>query len=137
MNLPDLDHPLAGPFWAAVSRKELQVPWCAVCDRAVWYPRPHCPHCQGDLHWRRLSGEASLISWCEVTGGLNPHFREAYTCALVSPLESPDIRIVMRVTQNPASSLRCDMPGRVDFIPVQQIGGTPYMAPAFTPYSGS
>jgi hypothetical protein len=74
-----------------------------------------------------------LISWCEVAGGLNPHFHDAYTCALVSPLEAPDIRIVMRVTENPARELRCDMPGRVDFDYLQQTSGTRYLAPTFTP----
>ncbi|HAN29705.1 MAG TPA: hypothetical protein DCP75_18670, partial [Haliea salexigens] len=91
MNTPQLDHPLTGPFWKAAARQELQVTWCGACNHAVWYPRANCPDCGDPLHWRALSGEGLLASWCEVAAGLNPNFPTAYTCALVSPVEAPHI----------------------------------------------
>lgn len=136
MTGPDCNHPLTGPFWQGAAQQELRLSWCRHCDRAIWYPQASCPHCRGALHWRVLSGEGVLVTWSEVAAGLNPHFRDAYISALVSPVEAPDIRFVTRIVQCDPQVLQCDMPVAVRFVPLQQYQGEPYLAPVFCP-SGS
>lgn len=130
---PDLSDPLTGGFWAGALAGELRVSWCAGCDRAVWYPRPHCDRCGGALHWQVLSGDAILIAWSEVSGPINPDFAAPYLTALVSPREAPDIRLVTRLVDCRAQDLRCDMPVRVCFRELQPLQGAAFMAPVFTP----
>ena len=130
---PDLSDPLTGPFWQGARDGVLQVSWCARCDRAVWYPRPHCDCCGGALHWQALSGEAILTAWSEVTGPINPDFSVPYLTGLVSPQEAPYIRLVTQLVDCRAQDLCCDMPVRVCFRELQPRHGTAFIAPLFTP----
>ncbi len=130
---PDLTDPVAGPFWRAASENALRITWCQPCDRAVWYPRAACPHCGGELHWRELSGEATLVSWSEVQAPINPHFATPYITGLVSPREAPEVRLVTRIVDCEADELRCDMPVQVRFRELTPHEGKAFIAPVFAP----
>lgn len=130
---PDPSHPLAGPFWQAAREQRLEMSWCANCDAAVWYPRPACPDCDGALHWRALSGSATLLSWTVVGKSLNPDFGAPYITALVVPVEAPGARLVTRLVDCEPGDLECDMPLRLCFRMLQPRQGEPFMAPVFTP----
>ena len=130
---PDLSDPLTGPFWQGAREGKLRVSWCGACDQAVWYPRAHCPACNGALHWQTLSGEATLVAWSEVNGPLNPDFSAPYLTGLVSPREAPYIRLVTQLVDCWAQDLRCDMPVTVCFRELQPRQGAAFVAPVFRP----
>ncbi len=53
----------ASPFWEATRDRRLVLPWCATCDRLVWFPREVCPRCGGDIFdWRPASGTATVYA---------------------------------------------------------------------------
>ncbi|WP_244483362.1 OB-fold domain-containing protein [Mesorhizobium sp. 1M-11] len=55
---------LTAPFWDAASRGRLCIQRCEACDKAVFYPRPICPHCWSRrLVWRDASGKGRLKSF--------------------------------------------------------------------------
>jgi len=55
---------LTAPFWEAAAEGRLVVQQCQACDRAVFYPRPICPHCWSDrLVWKEASGRGRLKSF--------------------------------------------------------------------------
>ena len=52
---------LSGPFWEATRHQQLVLPWCTRCERAIWFPREICPHCQGTVfEWRPASGDGHV-----------------------------------------------------------------------------
>jgi uncharacterized OB-fold protein len=49
--------PAAAPFWDATRSRVLLLPWCAQCERAMWYPRDVCPAClDSAIEWREAAG---------------------------------------------------------------------------------
>lgn len=58
---------LSRPFWNAVEDGHLQIQFCTACSKAVFYPRPICPHCWADaLTWRTASGNGRLTSYTTI-----------------------------------------------------------------------
>ena len=58
---------LTVPFWEAASEGRLIIQRCRSCGKAVFYPRPLCPHCWADaLTWEDASGEGRLKSFSEI-----------------------------------------------------------------------
>src|SRR5437762_13141995 len=54
---------LSGPFWEATRRRELVLPWCVQCERAIWFPREMCPTCRGTVFdWRPASGVGEVYA---------------------------------------------------------------------------
>lgn len=53
----------AVPFWDATREQRFVLPWCTVCERAVWYPRATCPRCLGDaIEWRDDAGDGTVYA---------------------------------------------------------------------------
>ncbi len=53
--------PTSAPFWEGLRARELRLQFCPDCERFVFYPRSHCPHClRPDPEWRRVSGRGEL-----------------------------------------------------------------------------
>ena len=51
-------------YWQAASAGKLLVGHCADCDKAHFYPRPHCPFCFGArVDWVAASGRGVIYSF--------------------------------------------------------------------------
>lgn len=61
--LPQPD-PATQPYWDSLRAHAMRLPWCLTCDRAFFYPRPHCPRCLGTaIEWRPAAGRGTLYSF--------------------------------------------------------------------------
>ncbi|NNH03951.1 DNA-binding protein [Microbacterium ulmi] len=71
----------------------MTLPWCAVCDRHVWFPKPICPACLTTVEAERtLSGSGDVYSFSIVHRGV-PAFADAspYVLAYVSLDDGPTV----------------------------------------------
>ena len=128
----DSVHGLARPFWAAADQGQLQVSYCTQCQLDIWYPRELCPHCEGEIHWRRLGGDATLLSWTTVRRQINGSFDVPYTPAIVIPDDAPTVQLVTQLFLDDGQEPHCDMPLEVAFKTLTPLQGKPFVAPVFT-----
>jgi len=63
-SLPDLDHPVEGPFWRAAAESRLEVQGCEACGYLRWPPAPICPEC-GVLggRWEPIPPDGTIWSF--------------------------------------------------------------------------
>jgi uncharacterized OB-fold protein len=64
--LPNVDSPLAAPFWAAAREGRLVMQRCAGCGELRWPPKPVCPTCQrpgAAEDWREIPGTGEIWSF--------------------------------------------------------------------------
>lgn len=83
---------LTQPFWDAAAEGRLKIQHCEDCGKAVFYPRPICPHCWSTrLVWRDASGQGRLKSFSEVHKPGHPGWLPAapYVVGLVELAEGP------------------------------------------------
>lgn len=83
---------LTAPFWQAASEGRLVIQSCEACGKAVFYPRPICPHCWSNrLVWREASGRGRLKSFSVVHKPGHPGWLPAapYVVGLVELEEGP------------------------------------------------
>jgi uncharacterized OB-fold protein len=53
--------PRTQPFWDALKAHRIDIQQCDDCQRWVFFPRLHCPHCfSRSLTWRTVSGDGEL-----------------------------------------------------------------------------
>jgi uncharacterized OB-fold protein len=45
--LPPLISEVSQPYWQGLDAGEIRLQCRAGCNRSVFYPRRHCPHCSG------------------------------------------------------------------------------------------
>ena len=75
--LPTLLEPDTQPFWEATKNHELRYQVCDDCNKIVFYPRRHCPHCMGlNLRWKTSQGEGSVYTYTVIRQIAHPAFRE-------------------------------------------------------------
>ena len=75
--LPTLLEPDTQPFWEATKNHELRYQVCDDCNKIVFYPRRHCPHCMGlNLSWKTSQGEGSVYTYAVIRQIAHPAFRE-------------------------------------------------------------
>ncbi len=75
--LPTLLEPDTQPFWEATKNHELRYQVCDDCDKIVFYPRRHCPHCMGlNLSWKTSQGEGAVYTYTVIRQIGHPAFRE-------------------------------------------------------------
>ena len=75
--LPTLLEPDTQPFWEATKDHELRYQVCDDCNKIVFYPRRHCPHCMGlNLSWKTSQGEGFVYTYTVIRQIGNPAFRE-------------------------------------------------------------
>jgi uncharacterized OB-fold protein len=79
------------PFWDATAGGRIHLPRCETCDLVIWYPRHHCPDCQGDVTWVDVSGRGTIYSYTIVRRGASGSWREHpnYVIAYVELEEGP------------------------------------------------
>ncbi len=75
--LPTLLEPDTQPFWEATKDHELRYQVCDDCNKIVFYPRRHCPHCMGlNLSWKTSQGEGAVYTYTVIRQIAHPAFRE-------------------------------------------------------------
>ena len=95
--LPDVDDPVAGPFWAACAAGELRIQACAACGRRRHPPRPMCPWCGSlDAGWDLMAGTGAVWSYAVPHPPLLPAYeaRLPYAVLVVTLHDDPTIRLV-------------------------------------------
>ena len=83
---------LTQPFWDAVTQGRLKIQHCEDCAKAVFYPRPMCPHCWSKrLVWKEASGRGQLKSFSQVHKPGHPGWLPVapYVVGLVELAEGP------------------------------------------------
>ena len=61
--LPNIT-PKTQPFWDALKAHRVDIQQCDDCQRWVFFPRLHCPHCfSRRLTWKTVSGEGELLTY--------------------------------------------------------------------------
>ena len=52
------------PFLTAWRKGVLALQRCKGCGKAIYYPRPMCPHCwSADLEWFEASGQGTVVGY--------------------------------------------------------------------------
>ena len=133
--LPDVDDPLTAPYFAGAARGELLITHCGACDEYVWYPQAKCPHCEGPLTWRPVSGRGTLFSWATVRRPFLPAFADAvpFVTALVAIDEDPAVRVVTYLVDAEPEALVADEPVQFTFRPLafSTVPGKSVVVPMF------
>ncbi len=98
-------------FWGSVRAGAMKLPYCAVCDRMFFHPRPICPKCWGEItEWRPVSGRGTVWSYTVVRVPLMrapwPD-RIPYTVAFVTLAEGP--RVMSNIVDCPPERVRSGM----------------------------
>src|SRR5439155_15706974 len=104
----------AAPCWEATRNKQLTLPWCRSCRRAIWYPRVVCPTCLGDdIEWRAASGRGTVYACSVMAKPGNPTMaaKVPYAVALVELEEGP--RFMTNIVGCDAADVRIGQPVRV------------------------
>ena len=110
---------VGAPFWEATRERRLELPWCADCARAHWYPREVCPHCHGsDIGWREASGAGVVyaVSVQHRPGWPGLAERVPYTVALVDLAEG--VRLMSNVIGREAEDIVVGQEVRVAWEPL-------------------
>lgn len=77
----------SAPFFEAAARGELQLQYCATCQKFMWPVKYRCVHCfAADVTWRVASGHAVLYS-LTVVHQTYPGFEQPYVVATVETRE--------------------------------------------------
>ncbi len=110
--LPDVDDPIAGPFWEFCRRHELRLQRDRATGRFIFPPRPHYA---GDYEWVKVSGLGRVFSFVIVRPPFLPAFEKKvpFVIALVELDEGP--RLVGNVLGCPIEAVRSGMPVELTF----------------------
>ena len=96
---------LTAPFWEAAAEGRLKIQHCEDCGKAVFYPRPMCPHCWSKrLVWKEASGRGQLKSFSHVHKPGHPGWLPAapYVVGLVELAEGPTmLSFILPGTRSP------------------------------------
>ncbi|MBZ8135144.1 Zn-ribbon domain-containing OB-fold protein [Afifella sp. IM 167] len=77
---------------------ELVLQHCEGCGKAVFYPRPVCPHCWSDrLVWRPASGKGTVVSFSVIHRGLPAPFDAEAPIGLAEIALEEGISMIARV----------------------------------------
>lgn len=114
--------PVTKPFWEAVGNQSLKIQKCTNCNKWIFYPRSHCPHCWSKkIVWKRVSGKGRLKTWCEVHKPGNPSWEEVapYILGLVELEEGPTMmsHLLIEFTRD----LYIDLPLEVTYIKCNEV----------------
>ena len=97
MILPDVEHPVTGPFWQGCLEGELRVQACAGCSRRRMPPRPMCPACNSlEVRWEILGPRGTVWSFAVPHPPLLAAYEERlpYAVLVVELDDDPAIRLV-------------------------------------------
>jgi hypothetical protein len=86
-------------YWDGAAQGQLLIRRCQACQRAHWYPRPHCPYCQADgTVWERSKGGGAIYTYTVIRQNSSSAFRDwvPYAIGLVDLDEGA--RVFARIT---------------------------------------
>ncbi len=107
---------LTRPYWDAAQAGKFVLQRCRACRKAIYYPRPWCPHCWGvELEWFEASGRGRVITYSIVHQAPSKPFAAdaPYVLAVVRLEEGP--QMMGNVMGIDPKLMRVDMPVRVIF----------------------
>ncbi|MFV0296551.1 MAG: Zn-ribbon domain-containing OB-fold protein [Hyphomicrobiaceae bacterium] len=89
-------------WWDALSRDEVTMPTCALCDARFFPPQAHCPTC-GSADWRcqQTDGVGRLYSWVVIHRAFSPEVADKVPYAIVAVDLDDGGRIVGRFLHDP------------------------------------
>lgn len=116
LELPIQPSPDAAPFWEALERGEIVVPWCGDCDRPFWYPRSVCPSCGcRDIRWRPASGRGEIHAFCIHHVSPLPHMKALLPVVTVLVELDEGVRMMGFLDADPTpDTVRCGLPVYID-----------------------
>lgn len=123
--VPDGD---SQPFWEGVARHELLIQHCDACQRYVFYPRSHCPHCFADsLSWAPAAGTGTIYSYTVVHQAYGAFAGDVpFVVALVELQEG--VRMMTRITGSAPEAVRIGAQVHVVFEQINDELTLPYFA---------
>jgi uncharacterized OB-fold protein len=121
---------ISAPFWEAARQGRLLLQYCPRCQRYIFYPRPYCIHCLGELEWREASGRGRVYSFTIVRRPATPAFADKvpYVYAIVELEEG--VRMTANIVGCRPEEVRVDMPVRAVFEPAGDDVSLVHFAPA-------
>lgn len=128
--LPDPEHPLYGPFWAAAADGRLAMQRCAACGHVRWPPAPRCPECLSPGGaWTDVAGGGSVWGFAVYEHAYHPGLADElpYVCALVELDAGP--RMVARIVGCEPGEVAVGMRVAPRFVPL----GADLRLPCFGP----
>jgi len=108
---------ISAPFWEAARQGRLLLQYCSRCQKYIFYPRPYCIRCLGELEWREASGRGRVYSFTIVRRPATPAFADKvpYVHAIVELEEG--VRMTANIVGCRPEEVRVDMPVRAVFEP--------------------
>lgn len=71
---------------------------CSRCGRAVFYPRPACPHCHApELSWFRAAGTGRIVACTAIHRGLPEPFAAEAPVFLAEIALAEDVQMIARI----------------------------------------
>jgi len=120
-------------FLAAWKEGVLKVQSCTGCGKAVFYPRPVCPHCWSDrLESRIASGRGKVVSFSVIHRPNDPAFNDEVPILLAEVELDEGALMLARIIGCDAADVRSGM--RVE-LPAPATGAR-YPLPVFEPAKG-
>ena len=121
--VPDGD---SRPFWDGVQQHKLLIQRCEACQKFIFYPRSHCPHCFSEqLAWVQASGNGTIYSYTVVHQAYGPFAEQVpFVVALIELQEG--VRMMSRITDAPPEAARVGAPVQVTFVQVAEGVTLPY-----------
>jgi uncharacterized OB-fold protein len=129
--LPTLDdHNRA--FWTGGADGQLHIAFCAQCGVWVGPPAADCPHCDGVLQPRPVSGRGTVFTYTVNHQPFNPAVPVPYVIAIVELEEQADLRIATNIVDCEPDSVHIGLPVEVRF-ERQAVGDDSVYVPVFAP----
>lgn len=123
--------PWTAPFWEGTRAGKLLVQHCDTCGQNIFYPRLYCPHCLSDrLDWRESSGRGTIYTFSVVENNAPSAFVAdmPYVIAIVRLEEG--VQMMTNIVGCDPQQLRCDLPVKVVFEPLDDQITLPKFTPA-------
>jgi len=94
-------------FRAGLSRGEIKIQKCNDCNKHIFFPRIHCPHCYGtSIDWVKTNGDGVIYS--TTTVHRKPERGGDYNIVLVDLVEG--VRMMSRVEEVAPDAVVIGMP---------------------------
>ncbi len=121
--VPDGD---SKPFWEGVQQRKLLIQRCQACQKFVFYPRSHCPHCFSEqLAWVQASGSGTIYSFTVVHQAYGPFAEQVpFVVAIIELQEG--VRMMSRITDILPEAVHVGAAVQVTFVQVSEGVTLPY-----------